>query len=49
VGTVFLVAAPFAAVAFLVVLLIREVPLRTAAAPAATPAPAQAQPVGESA
>ncbi|MEY9945908.1 MDR family MFS transporter [Kitasatospora sp. GAS1066B] len=30
VGTVFLVAAPFAAVAFLVVLFIREVPLRTA-------------------
>ncbi|MFJ1704303.1 MDR family MFS transporter [Kitasatospora sp. NPDC088346] len=42
VGLVFLVAAPFALIAFLVVLLIREVPLRTthdaAAEPAARPA-----------
>jgi MFS family permease len=37
VGTVFLVAAPFALLAFLVVLLIREVPLRTADDIAAAP------------
>ncbi|MFF7632788.1 MDR family MFS transporter [Kitasatospora sp. NPDC008050] len=46
VGTVFLVAAPFAAVAFLVVLLIREVPLRTAPV-AAAPTPAETRPVSE--
>ncbi|WP_441250281.1 MDR family MFS transporter [Kitasatospora sp. McL0602] len=43
VGTVFLVAAPFALVAFLVVLLIREVPLRTVEAPSTETEPALAR------
>nr|WP_329572495.1 MDR family MFS transporter [Kitasatospora sp. NBC_01266] len=46
VGTVFLVAAPFATLAFLAVLLIREVPLRTASAGGPTPSDAR-QPVDE--
>ncbi|MGF1429123.1 MDR family MFS transporter [Kitasatospora sp. LaBMicrA B282] len=49
VATVFLTATPFAALALLAVLFIREVPLRTAPAAGPAPQPAAADRVGESA